>query len=324
MAQATAAEIVFDHVTKRYPGREEPAVADLSLTIPAGDICILVGPSGAGKTTAMKMVNRLIEFDEGDIRIDGTSVRDQDVTKLRRGIGYVIQHVGLFPHMTIAENIATVPRLLGWPRARQRARVAELLELVSLEPEYGKRYPSQLSGGERQRVGLARALAADPPLMLMDEPFGALDPITRDRLQLEFLRLHEDVRKTVIFVTHDIDEAIKLGDRIAIMREGGVLAQYDTPDHLLAHPADDFVSRFVGADRGLKRLALRRLDEIELEPVDGAEPPDAPRTPGSTTLRDALSLMMAEGADPLVVVDAEDRPIGLLSVARVGRVLSEL
>jgi osmoprotectant transport system ATP-binding protein len=324
MARTGAAEIVFDHVTKRYPGRDEAAVADLSLTIPAGDICILVGPSGAGKTTAMKMVNRLIEIDEGDIRIDGTSVRDQDVTELRRGIGYVIQHVGLFPHMTIADNIATVPRLLGWPRDRQRARVAELLELVGLEPEYGKRYPSQLSGGQRQRVGLARALAADPPLMLMDEPFGALDPITRDRLQLEFLRLHDEVRKTVIFVTHDIDEAIKLGDRIAIMREGGVLAQYDTPDRLLAHPADDFVARFVGADRGLKRLALRRLDEIDLEPVDGAAPPDAPRAPGSTTLRDALSLMMPEGADPLVVVDVDGTPIGLLSVARVGRVLSEL
>jgi osmoprotectant transport system ATP-binding protein len=324
MARSGAAEIVFDHVTKRYPGRDEAAVADLSLTIPAGDICILVGPSGAGKTTAMKMVNRLIEIDEGDIRIDGTSVRDQDVTDLRRGIGYVIQHVGLFPHMTIADNIATVPRLLGWPRDRQRARVAELLKLVGLEPEYGKRYPSQLSGGQRQRVGLARALAADPPLMLMDEPFGALDPITRDRLQLEFLRLHDEVRKTVIFVTHDIDEAIKLGDRIAIMREGGVLAQYDTPDRLLAHPADDFVARFVGADRGLKRLALRRLDEVDLEPVDGAAPPDAPRAPGSTTLRDALSLMMSEGADPLVVVDADGTPIGLLSVARVGRVLSEL
>jgi osmoprotectant transport system ATP-binding protein len=324
MARSGAAEIVFDHVTKRYPGRDEAAVADLSLTIPAGDICILVGPSGAGKTTAMKMVNRLIEIDEGDIRIDGTSVRDQDVTDLRRGIGYVIQHVGLFPHMTIADNIATVPRLLGWPRDRQRARVAELLKLVGLEPEYGKRYPSQLSGGQRQRVGLARALAADPPLMLMDEPFGALDPITRDRLQLEFLRLHDEVRKTVIFVTHDIDEAIKLGDRIAIMREGGVLAQYDTPDRLLAHPADDFVARFVGADRGLKRLALRRLDQVDLEPVDGAAPPDAPRAPGSTTLRDALSLMMSEGADPLVVVDADGTPIGLLSVARVGRVLSEL
>ena len=324
MAPTGAAEIVFDHVTKRYPGRERAAVDDLSLTIPAGDICILVGPSGAGKTTAMKMVNRLIDYDEGDIRIDGTSIRDQDVTQLRRRIGYVIQQVGLFPHMTIADNVATVPRLLGWPRDRQRARVAELLELVGLEATDAKRYPAQLSGGQRQRVGLARALAADPPLMLMDEPFGALDPITRDRLQLEFLRLHDEVQKTVIFVTHDIDEAIKLGDRIAIMREGGVLAQYDTPDHLLAHPADDFVARFVGADRGLKRLALRRLDEIELEPVDGGALPDAPRTSGSTTLRDALSLMMAEAADPLVVVDEDGQPIGLLSVHRIGRVLSEL
>jgi osmoprotectant transport system ATP-binding protein len=324
MAPTGAAEIVFDHVTKRYPGRERAAVDDLSLTIPAGEICVLVGPSGAGKTTAMKMVNRLIDYDEGDIRIDGTSIRDQDVTQLRRRIGYVIQQVGLFPHMTIADNVATVPRLLGWPRDRRRARVAELLELVGLEATDAKRYPAQLSGGQRQRVGLARALAADPPLMLMDEPFGALDPITRDRLQLEFLRLHDEVQKTVIFVTHDIDEAIKLGDRIAIMREGGVLAQYDTPDHLLAHPADDFVARFVGADRGLKRLALRRLDEIELEPVDGAAPPNAPRTPGSTTLRDALSLMMAEGADPLVVIDEDAQPIGLLSVHRIGRVLSEL
>src|SRR5947207_2840318 len=183
----------------------------------------------------------------------------------------------------VADNIGTVPRLLGWDKKRTRTRTAELIELVGLEADYGKRFPAQLSGGQRQRVGLARALAVDPPLMLMDEPFGALDPITRDRLQLEFLRLHEEVRKTVIFVTHDIDEAIKLGDRIALLRQGGKLAQYDTPDGLLAHPADDFVARFVGADRGLKRLALRRLDEIELEPVvDGAAPADAPRAPGST------------------------------------------
>jgi osmoprotectant transport system ATP-binding protein len=323
MPATSAAEIVFDRVTKRYPGRNEAAVKELSLTIPAGDICVLVGPSGAGKTTAMKMVNRLIEFDDGDITIDGTSVREQDATELRRGIGYVIQQVGLFPHMTVADNVATVPRLLGWPRARTRERVAELLELVGLEPEYSDRYPAQLSGGQRQRVGLARALAADPPLMLMDEPFGALDPITRDRLQAEFLRLHEAVRKTVIFVTHDIDEAIKLGDRIAILREGGVLAQYDTPDRILAHPADDFVARFVGADRGLKRLALRRLEEIELEPLDGA-PREGPRAPGTMTLRDALSLMMSEGADPLVVTDAEGNPIGQISVARVGRLLAEL
>jgi osmoprotectant transport system ATP-binding protein len=318
-----AVEIVFDHATKRYPGRATPAVDELSLTIPAGEVCCLVGPSGGGKTTAMKLVNRLIELDEGDIRIDGKSIRDLDVVELRRGIGYVIQQVGLFPHMTIADNVATVPRLLGWPKRRIRERTAELLELVGLEQEYAERYPAQLSGGQRQRVGLARALAVDPPLMLMDEPFGALDPITRDRLQLEFLRLHEDVRKTVIFVTHDIDEAIKLGDRIAIMREGGHLAQYDTPDRILAHPADEFVERFVGADRGLKRLALRRLEEIELEPLDG-DVPAGPQAPGSTTLRDALSLMMSVGADPLVVVDADGSPIGLLSVARVGRVLSEL
>jgi osmoprotectant transport system ATP-binding protein len=323
VSRTAAAEIVFDRVTKRYPGRDEAAVNELSLTIPAGEVCVLVGPSGAGKTTAMKMVNRLIEFDEGDIRIDGTSVRDHDAAELRRGIGYVIQQVGLFPHMTVADNVATVPRLLGWPRARIRERTAELLELVGLEPEYAGNYPAQLSGGQRQRVGLARALAADPTLMLMDEPFGALDPITRDRLQLEFLRLHEDVRKTVIFVTHDIDEAIKLGDRIAILREGGVLAQYDTPDRILAHPADDFVARFVGADRGLKRLALRRLAEIDLEPLDGPAP-EGPRAPASMTLRDALSLMMADGADPLVVVDATGEPIGLVSVARVGRLLAEL
>ena len=324
MSTSAAAEIVFDHVTKRYEGRDQAAVENLSLTIPAGEICVLVGPSGAGKTTAMKLVNRLIELDEGDITIDGTSIRDQDVVELRRGIGYVIQQVGLFPHMTIAENIATVPRLLGWPKVRTKERTVELLDLVGLEQDYASRYPAQLSGGQRQRVGLARALAVDPPLMLMDEPFGALDPITRDRLQLEFLRLHEEVRKTVIFVTHDIDEAIKLGDRIAILREGGHLAQYDVPDRILAHPADEFVERFVGADRGLKRLALRRLEEIELEPLNGTPPADAPRAPGSTTLRDALSLMMSEGADPLVVVDADGTPIGLLSVARVGRVLTEL
>jgi osmoprotectant transport system ATP-binding protein len=323
MTTTSAAEIVFDRVTKRYPGRDEAAVNELSLTIPAGEICVLVGPSGAGKTTAMKMVNRLIEFDEGDITIDGTSIRDHDATELRRSIGYVIQQVGLFPHMTVADNVATVPRLLGWPRARTRERVAELLDLVGLEPEYAERYPAQLSGGQRQRVGLARALAADPPLMLMDEPFGALDPITRDRLQMEFLRLHEGVRKTVIFVTHDIDEAIKLGDRIAILREGGVLAQYDTPDRILAHPADDFVARFVGADRGLKRLALRRLEEIELEPVEGVAG-NGPRAPGTMTLRDALSLMMSEGADPLVVVDGDGNPFGQISVARVGQLLAEL
>ena len=233
-ASHQAAEIVFDHVTKRYPGRDEAALDDLTLEIPAGTFCVLVGPSGGGKTTALKMVNRLISFDSGDIRIDGRSVRDLPLVELRRGIGYVIQQVGLFPHMTIGENIATVPRLLGWDRKRIEARTEELLELVSLETADAKRYPAQLSGGQRQRVGLARALAADPPVLLMDEPFGALDPITRHRLQGELRRLQREVGKTVIFVTHDIDEAILMGDRIAILRQGGVLVQYDTPDAILA------------------------------------------------------------------------------------------
>ncbi len=306
-----AAEIVFDGVTKRYPGRTEPAVRDLSLTVPAGEICCLVGPSGGGKTTAMKMVNRLIDITEGDITIGGRSVRTLDVTELRRGIGYVIQQVGLFPHMTVADNIATVPRLLGWERRRIDARVDELLDLVDLPAvDYRARFPSQLSGGERQRVGLARALAADPPVMLMDEPFGALDPITRARLQQEFLRIQHEVRKTVIFVTHDIDEAILLGDRIAILREGGVLVQYDTPEALLAHPADEYVARFVGADRGLKLLALRRLDELELAPLDGVA---GPRADGATTLRDALSLMLTSGSRAVVVVDGDGEPRGVVT-----------
>jgi osmoprotectant transport system ATP-binding protein len=223
--------------------------------------------------------------------------------------------------MTVGDNVAVVPRLLGWPKARIRDRVAELVELVGLEQGDTDRYPSQLSGGQRQRVGLARALAADPKVMLMDEPFGALDPITRDRLQNEFLRLHEVERKTVIFVTHDIDEAIKLGTRIAILREGGVLAQYDTPDAILARPADDFVARFVGADRGLKRLALRRLDEIELDSPNGL-PLDGPRIGLKTTLRDALSLMLTEGAERLVVVDDSGDVAGLLSVGHVSRLLA--
>jgi osmoprotectant transport system ATP-binding protein len=323
--RGSAAEIVFSNVTKHYAGRPVPAVKNLSLHIPAGEICVLVGPSGGGKTTAMKMVNRLIDITEGDITIDGRSVRSLNVTELRRSIGYVIQQIGLFPHMSVSDNVAVVPRLLGWPKARVRSRVAELLELVGLDPEHDRdRYPRQLSGGQQQRVGLARAMAADPSVMLMDEPFGALDPITRDRLQNEFLRLHNEVRKTVIFVTHDIDEAIKLGDRIAILREGGVLVQYDTPDAILANPADDFVARFVGADRGLKRLALRRLDQIELEPaVNGARPPGVPILAASTTLRDAFSLMLTEGARESIVVRDDSSVAGILSIDQVGRLLAE-
>ncbi len=308
-----AAEIVFDHVTKRYPGAAAPAVDDLSLVVPAGEICVLVGPSGGGKTTAMKMVNRLIDITEGDIRIGGQSVRALETTELRRGIGYVIQQTGLFPHMTVAENIATVPRLLGWDKRRTDARVDELLDLVDLPArDYRARYATQLSGGERQRVGLARALAADPPAMLMDEPFGALDPITRTRLQHELLRIHRAVGKTVIFVTHDIDEAIMMGDRIAILRPGGRLAQYDTPEAILAEPADDFVASFVGGDRGLKRLSLVRLDEVELDPLDGHVA--VPALPGGTSLRDALSTMLTEGTSYVVVLDEGGEPVGRLSL----------
>jgi osmoprotectant transport system ATP-binding protein len=319
---AGAAEIELDHVTKRYGNSPRPAIDDLSLTIPAGEICVLIGPSGGGKTTAMKMINRLISITEGDIRIDGTSVKALEKTELRRGIGYVIQQIGLFPHMTVENNIGTVPRLLGWDKERTRARARELLDLVGLDPdEHAKRYPSQLSGGQRQRVGLARAMAADPPLMLMDEPFGAIDPITRERLQNDFLRLHREIRKTVVFVTHDIDEAIKMGDRICILREGGVLAQYDTPEAILAAPSDDFVARFVGADRGLKRLALRRLDEVSLLPVPD-EGSRAPACTRETTLRDALSLMLTAGSTGVVVLEGDGSQRGYLTFEVVSGLLA--
>jgi osmoprotectant transport system ATP-binding protein len=268
--QDAGAVVAFQHVTKRYGRPGTPAaVEDLSFTIPSGEICVLVGPSGSGKTTTMKMINRLIEPTSGRITIDGRDVTSLPAVDLRRSVGYVIQQVGLFPHLTVAENVAVVPRLLRWDAARIAARVDELLKLVGLEPAtYGSRYPAALSGGERQRIGVARALAADPPVMLMDEPFGAVDPILRDRLQNEFLRLQARLRKTIVFVTHDVDEAIKMADRIAILERGGRLAQYDTPTAILAEPASEFVERFVGADRGLKRLSLNRVRDIELlEPV---------------------------------------------------------
>jgi osmoprotectant transport system ATP-binding protein len=296
-----AAELVFDEATKRYGPDVDAAVDRLSLTVPDGEICVLVGPSGGGKTTALKLVNRLIPLTSGDIRIDGTSVVDQDVTQLRRGIGYVIQNVGLFPHQTVEENIGTVPKLYGRDKKWIRTRAQELLELVGLDESYAKRYPASLSGGQRQRVGLARALAADPPLLLMDEPFSAIDPIVRARLQDEFLRLQREVRKTVLFVTHDVDEAIKLGDRIAILRQGGKLAQYDTPQRILGQPADDFVAEFVGADRALKALALRTLADLELRPAAAG----GLRLPKTTTLRDALSLLVIERADTATVVDGD-------------------
>jgi osmoprotectant transport system ATP-binding protein len=312
-----AAEIVFDRVTKRYAGREAAAVDDLSLEIPAGCFCMLVGPSGGGKTTALKMVNRLVAYDSGEIRIDGRRIEELPLVELRRGIGYVIQQIGLFPHMTIGDNVATVPRLLGWPKARIRERTAELLDLVGLEPAYASRYPAELSGGQRQRVGLARALAADPPLLLMDEPFGALDPITRARLQDELKRLHDEVGKTILFVTHDVDEAIRMGDRIAILREGGVLAQYATPDELLAAPADAFVAEFVGQDRALRRLALRTLADVELDPVDGDGGTEVPRT---ITVRNAVSRMLESGEDHVTVTN-DGHPVGVFTLDAARRLL---
>jgi osmoprotectant transport system ATP-binding protein len=301
-----AATLEFRNATKRYPGQSDAAVESLSLEVPAGEICVLVGPSGCGKTTAMRMVNRMIDITEGDILVDGKSVKDRNPAELRRDIGYAIQQVGLFPHLTIAGNIATVPRLLGWDKQRIAERVDELLELVSLDPaDTRDRYPGQLSGGQRQRVGVARALAVDPPLMLMDEPFGAIDPINRERLQNEFLRLQKEIRKTIVFVTHDIDEAIKMGDQIAIMKQGGHLAQYATPAELLTYPADRFVEDFVGADRALKRLALQRVRDIDLwraATVRTGEPTEEARA----KIADA-------DMDIPLLVDDNGRPKGWLS-----------
>jgi osmoprotectant transport system ATP-binding protein len=299
------ATLEFRNVTKRYPGADAPVITDLSFTVPAGEILVLVGPSGCGKTTAMRMVNRMIDLTDGDILIGGRSVTDQDPAKLRREIGYVIQQIGLFPHQTIGENVAAVPKLLGWDRARIGDRVDELIALVGLDPELARRYPAQLSGGQRQRVGVARALAADPPLMLMDEPFGAIDPINRERLQNEFLRLQAQLRKTVVFVTHDIDEAIKMGDRVAVMRVGGKLAQFATPAELLVNPADEFVEDFVGADRALKRLSLLRVRDVDLW--------EAPLVrEGEPTAAARARAAESEVPYPLLV-DADGRPLGWLS-----------
>ncbi|HLE59613.1 MAG TPA: ABC transporter ATP-binding protein [Candidatus Limnocylindria bacterium] len=303
-ARPGGAVVTFEHVTKRYgPPGTPPAVDDLSLTIPAGEICVLVGPSGCGKTTTMRMINRLVEPTSGRITIDGQDVRDLPAVELRRGIGYVIQQVGLFPHLTVGENVAIVPRLLRWSEPRVGERVEELLELVGLDPGvYRGRYPASLSGGERQRVGVARALAADPPVMLMDEPFGAVDPILRDRLQNELLRLQAKVGKTIVFVTHDVDEAIKMADRVAILTRGGILAQFDTPEAILDAPASSFVEHFVGADRGLKRLSLAKVRDLQLiEPlmVRVGEP--------RSELRRRMEI---DGIGYALLVDAAGRPLG--------------
>ena len=255
--------IQFNDVVKVYPGANQPSVNHLSMSVPEGETCVVIGPSGCGKTTTMKMVNRLITPTSGEIFVGGHNILKQNQVELRRGIGYVIQQIGLFPHFTIYDNIAIVPKLLGWSQARIKRRADELLELVGLDPaQFRDRYPKQLSGGQRQRVGVARALAADPPVMLMDEPFGAIDPITRDRLQNEFLRLQKQLKKTIMFVTHDIDEALKMGTLICILQVGGVLAQMDTPANILSQPANEFVADFVGADRGLKQLTLVRVGQV--------------------------------------------------------------
>jgi osmoprotectant transport system ATP-binding protein len=300
-----ASPVRYRGATKVYPGSDRPAVDDLTLEVGAGEVCVLVGPSGCGKTTAMRMVNRMVELTGGEVLIGDVPVGERDPARLRREIGYVIQQVGLFPHRTIAENVATVPKLLGWDEDRTRNRVETLLELTGLDPGLAGRYPAQLSGGQQQRVGVARALAADPLVMLMDEPFGAIDPVNRERLQNEFLRLQAEIRKTVLFVTHDIDEAIKMGDRIAVMREGGRLAQYATPAELLADPADDFVEDFVGSDRALKRLALLRVRDIELWGAPLA-------SPGQPTAAVRSKLAGAEVPYALLV-DSERRPLGWLS-----------
>jgi osmoprotectant transport system ATP-binding protein len=320
---APAASLEFRGVSKRYESRGSvAAVNDLSLTVPAGAICVLVGPSGCGKTTSLKMVNRLIEPSAGEILLDGANVMDQPVTALRRRIGYVIQQVGLFPHLTVGQNVAVVPSLEGWSSARKAARTEELLRLVGLEPStYEPRYPSQLSGGERQRVGVARALAADPPLMLMDEPFAAVDPIARERLQDEFLRLQAELAKTILFVTHDIDEAIKMGDLIAVMNAGGRLAQFGPPDEILARPASEFVASLVGADRGLKRLSLRTIADLEPEKIDGAR--GLPTFAAETRLRDALSVLLAADTRGGIALDPEGRPRGLVTVDAIASALKD-
>jgi osmoprotectant transport system ATP-binding protein len=289
--------IRFEHVTKRYADGTT-AVDDLSFEVAEGELVTLVGPSGCGKTTTMKMVNRLIEPTEGRIFLDGDDISAIDPVQLRRRIGYVIQQVGLFPHRTVLENTATVPHLLGWKRGKGRARAAELLDLVGLDPSvYGDRYPEQLSGGQRQRVGVARALAADPPVLLMDEPFGAVDPVVRERLQNEFLKLQEQVRKTVLFVTHDIEEAVRLGDRIAVYGQGSI-EQFDSPATVLGAPATPYVADFVGADRGLKRLSVTPIEEGDLD-----QPPVVHL---DDSLARATERLRAEGARWAVVLDGED------------------
>jgi osmoprotectant transport system ATP-binding protein len=317
-SNGSAAPITLESVGKRYPDGTE-AVGSLSLDIPAGELVVLIGPSGCGKSTVLRMINRLIEPTSGRILLGGADVHSGDAVDLRRRIGYVIQNTGLFPHQTIRANVATVPKLLGWPKRRVEDRVTELLDLVGLDPQlYGKRYPHELSGGQRQRVGVARALAADPVVLLMDEPFSAVDPIVRVRLQDEFLKLQATVRKTIVMVTHDIDEAVRMGDRIAVLSQGGALQQYASPADLLSAPANGFVSEFIGSDRGIKRLSVTPIPRDGLTPLsalDGA--PAGPSVPVDATLRDALAALLDGGTGQVTVTGHDGAPLGTLTPTQI-------
>jgi osmoprotectant transport system ATP-binding protein len=310
-AQTTETMIYLEDLSKVFPGQDEPAVNDLSMEIYEGEIVVFVGPSGCGKTTTMKMINRLIEPSGGRIFLEGEDVTRVNPDHLRRRIGYVIQQIGLFPHMTIADNIATVPRMLGWEKNRISERTDQLLDMVSIDRSYRARYPKELSGGQRQRIGVARAMAADPPVLLMDEPFGAIDPITRDSLQDEFLRLQQEIKKTIIFVTHDIDEAIKMGDRIAILKQQSKIAQYDTPEKILTDPADDFVEDFIGAGASIKRLRLSTVGEIETA--------DWPVARLSDRRDEVRERVRSSGRDFVLLTDDRDRPKRWVSAEHLER-----
>ncbi|MBB5873721.1 osmoprotectant transport system ATP-binding protein [Allocatelliglobosispora scoriae] len=322
MNATAAATIRLDSVRKQYDDATV-AVADLSLEIPAGELVVLIGPSGCGKSTVLRMINRLIEPTSGRMFLGDEEITSVDPVELRRRIGYVIQHVGLFPHQTVRDNVATVPRLVGWSKQRSRERVLELLETVGLDPaRYADRYPHELSGGQRQRVGVARALAADPVVLLMDEPFSAVDPIVRGRLQDEFLRLQQTVRKTIVFVTHDVEEAVRLGDKIVVLSEGGKLEQYGTPAEILARPANEFVAAFVGADRGIKRLAVTPIPPDALRPLPADAPAKPPVVAADVTLREALAALL-EGETGWVAVERDGTVLGVLTPDDIYAVLAE-
>ncbi|MBE1874938.1 ABC transporter ATP-binding protein [Myceligenerans pegani] len=317
--------IRLDRVSKTYAGAGTPAVAELSLDIAPGEIIVLVGPSGCGKSTTLRLINRMIEPTSGRIHIGGDDVTDVSPDQLRRRIGYVIQQIGLFPHQTIAENVATVPRMLRWDRKRISARVDELLDMVGLDPRlYGNRYPKELSGGQAQRVGVARALGADPSIMLMDEPFGAIDPITRENLQNEFLRLQDELRKTIVFVTHDIDEAVKMGDRIAILGKQSVIHQADTPERILAFPVDEFVRSFIGSGTAMRGLAFEKVGDLDLAPINGEHDGGASSSGSITTestLYDALEEMLRTASGKAVVVDDDGAPAGYVELSHLSSAL---